>query len=359
MDVGWQPQLGAGRHGEKPSWEPATCVGPKLILAVAGGTMAQPGQLRCPSLPYHSYICSRCGAVHTAPRPAALKMPGQPWPNACAALLSCSASCGSRVRGSARAQPDGHRAVGVGCLAPHLAVPAWGRLLTRLLSPRRGTAFAFLPSPNSLTPCCLAMICGLCQDPGVPAPRGKGPHAAQLCVLGVSQATGKEFGVKSCCFGERLLSTAPVSDRQAGPASRQAVPVVPQAWGLAGPGERVGVLRQWVQRVFEARVDAWLMSHICRGWEGAEGWGKTPKGFPAACTLCKGPVCHVLPGCLCLSCLLPRISAHIPLALLGKGRGRAVGTVHRQPGASASLPAPWPGACPHSAPWGGEKLTQG
>lgn len=69
-DGGWQPQLGASRHGEKPSWEPTSCMGPKLIFAVAGGTMAQPGQLRCPSLLYRSRIRSRCGAGHTTPHPA-------------------------------------------------------------------------------------------------------------------------------------------------------------------------------------------------------------------------------------------------------------------------------------------------
>lgn len=99
----WTRAGGASCHGEKPSWEPTSCVGPELIFAVAGGTMAQPRQPVRPSLPYHSHICSGCGAGHAAPRPAAPKAPGQPWPNMRVALPSRSAARSSSVRGSAGA----------------------------------------------------------------------------------------------------------------------------------------------------------------------------------------------------------------------------------------------------------------
>lgn len=94
---------------------------------------------------------------------------------------------------------------------------------------------------------------------------------------------GKDFGAESCCFGEHLLSEhqGPVGDLRAGCSH------CPPSTGAGGVQDQAGVLQQWVQRAFEAKMDAWLMSHVRWSREGEEGWGKAPKGFPA---LCKGPV---------------------------------------------------------------------
>lgn len=94
------------------------------------------------------------------------------------------------------------------------------------------------------------------------------------------------------------------------------------------------MLQQWVWRAFEARMDARLMSHVRWGWEEAGGWGKAPKGFPTARTLCEVPV--------------PSHASQVPVCPLplshpgqcpaaGYKDSRAVGTMHGHPGTSSSL----------------------
>lgn len=209
MGVGWQPQLRASCHGEKPSWEPPPCVGPKLIFAVAGGTTAQPGQLRCPSLPYHSCVRLRHGAGPTAPRPKGTAM----------AKHVCGTARSSRVQGGAGPRLDRHRAAGVGCLIPHPAMlescsAGMGKAVCQALVsvrclPEGVWPLPFSP-PQTLSPPCTDWPCStgwMGSFPRIPErlPQGtKGP--AQPCVLEVGQTMGKYFGAESCCFGECLLS---------------------------------------------------------------------------------------------------------------------------------------------------------
>lgn len=127
-----------------------------------------------------------------------------------------------------------------------------------------------------------------------------------------------------------LSTGSPINDCQAGLACGQAVIIVPRAWGLVGSRDWVAVLQQRVRRVFEARVDAWLMSHLCWGQEGAEEWGKAPKGFPTAHTLRKGSVpsraswVPMYPH-LCPPCLSPHYLGPCPTGASGYGERQGCG----------------------------------
>ena len=176
-------------------------------------------------------------------------------------LRPCSAGVGKaacQAAVSVRCLPEGHGR----CLSP-----------PRTASPHTGRAPWALPGSRSARP------------EGQRAPHSTAPRP------GVGQATGKDLGAESWCYGECPLRGAgsPVSGRQAGPACGPAAPVVPEGGGcgVRGPGGHApaagaeGVRRQDGCLAYESPAP---------GPGRAEGRGQAPKACPAARTLCKGPV---------------------------------------------------------------------
>lgn len=134
MGAGWQPQLRASCHREKPSREPTPCVWPKLIFAVAGGTMAQPGQLGCPSLPYHSCVRLRHGAGPTAPCPEGTRTAMVKHVCSTAQPFGIPQQQGPRRCWATTGQAQGCRCGLPGPTPCHAgALQHWGRLYARLL----------------------------------------------------------------------------------------------------------------------------------------------------------------------------------------------------------------------------------
>lgn len=126
-----------------------------------------------------------------------------------------------------------------------------------------------------------------------------------------------EFGAESHSFGDCLGPQVTVRVGQPGAGC-------PQSTGLRGPGQARSGCR------LGGRSRAGCRAGDSHPWnrEGAEGWGKSPKGFPSAHALCKA--LHVLLPCLpcpkeapvwgCPPAPGPTL-AHIPLP-----GGRAGGT---------------------------------
>lgn len=216
----------------------------------------------------------------------------------------------------------------------------WGRLFARLLSLSgafpKGYGLCLSPLPKHCPPPALtghAPQDGWDHFPGFQSACPKAQRALHSPAFWRwARPWGSILGLNPVVLVNvcSLSTGSPISDCQAGPACGQAVTVVSRAWGLVGSRDRVAMLRQRAQRVFEARVDAWLMSHLCWGREGEEEWGKAPKGFPTAHTLRKGsvPSCASwvpMYPCLCPPCLSPHYLGPCPTGAAGYGERQGCG----------------------------------
>lgn len=238
-------------------------------------------------------------------------------------------------------QSDGRRAAGAGCLVPHPAgtgnaarqAPVSVRCLPEGVRP-----LPFCP-PQTASPCaaqpCPAGAAGILE----PLPKGaKGPAQHGPVSWGWARPRGRRLGwnpavlVNACS-----LRTGIPSQRSPGWASLQAgcshCPPSAGAGGVEGLGVHA---RQRARRVFEARMDAWLMSHVCWARKGRRNGERLRRAFPLLAPSAKGPSPPQVPLCpLPVSPLhlLPRISAQVPLELPGPtgaaGYGERQGCGHR------------------------------
>ena len=113
---------------------------------------------------------------------------------------------------------------------------------------RRGMAFAFLPSPNTVPPC-TDWPCSTGWMGSFARIPERLPKVQRALHSPASWRWARPWGsilgpnpvvlVNVCS----LSTGSPISDCQAGPACGQAITVVPRAWGLVGSRDRVAVLQ--------------------------------------------------------------------------------------------------------------------